>query len=319
MVDDAPSVPPGARGIPVSTVLADPVLADGFTSVVEGAAQTRLVTHARIQKSGLALVGHHHGIVTTRVQVLGGTEASFLATLEAHVRADRCDAFCSLGLSVIIVTRGAAPDPALVRAAANTQTPLVVAKQRSSKTIAAIHSALDRLLAPTETVHAVLVEVHGVGMLIRGPSGIGKSECALSLLDRGHRLVADDRVILTRTPQGAQVIGSPPPPLRHHLEVRGVGILNARDLYGATAVCDATRVDLVIELCRPGEGEVERLGLDDLESMLLGVSIPLLRVPVQPGRNMAVIMEVAARNHLIRKTGRHPAREFIERLERGGR
>jgi len=149
-----------------------------------------------------------------------------------------------------------------------------------------------------------------------GPSGIGKSECALFLLDRGHRLVADDQVTLRRTPEGS-LVGRPPPLLRHHLELRGVGILNVRDLFGSTAVRDQKVVQLVIELQPVGAGEpIDRLGLDDETLTILGVELPHLSIPVQPGRNMAVLLEVAARNQLLKRAGHHAARAFVDRIER---
>ena len=191
---------------------------------------------------------------------------------------------------------------------------MAVVELRSSRTIALVHQALDRLLAPSETRHGVLIDVHGMGTLLLGPSGIGKSECALFLVERGHRLVADDQVALTRTPSGTDV-GKPPPLLRHHLELRGIGIVNVRELFGATAVRDEKNVDLVVELC-PWDPEqpFDRLGLDDLHFDLLGVRLPMLRIPVQPGRNMAVILEVAARNQLLKRAGKHSARDFVAHL-----
>lgn len=280
----------------------------------------RPIAHPRIQKSGLVLAGHMHGIVPTRVQILGETEVSYLETLEPDVQRARIDALFALGLSCVIVTRGVAPLAVVEEAAARTGTPLCVSELKSSATIARIHQALDRLLAPREQRHGVMVEIHGIGTLLLGPSGIGKSECALFLVERGHRLVADDQVCLTRMPDGT-VSAAPAPLLKHHLEIRGLGILNVRDLYGATAVQDEAQLDLVIELChlddeRAGEG-FDRLGLDDATRDVLGVPVPMLRVPVFPGRDMGVLLEVAARNQLLKRAGHHSARAFAERLARG--
>ena len=274
----------------------------------------RPIAHPRIQKNGLSLAGHLHGVVPTRIQVFGETEISYLETLEPATQAERCETLFGLDLSLVVVTRDANTPPALLAAARESQTPVVVASPRSSKTIAALHGALDRLLAPTETRHGVLIDVHSIGTLLLGPSGIGKSECALFLVERGHRLVADDQVVLTRTPTG-EVIGRAPPLLRHHLELRGIGIINVRDLFGATAVRDDKQVQLVVELCPqdPEEG-FERLGLDDLSHPILGIQMTMLKIPVQPGRNMAVTLEVAARNQLLKRAGRHPAREFVDAL-----
>lgn len=302
--------------VAVRTVLEHPDLRDTLTLHAGARGLDRPIDHPRVQKSGLVLVGHVQGIVPTRVQVLGETELSYLYSLDAATRAERLSFLCGLGISLIIVTRGVAPPSELVEQAERSDTPLASSPARSSTTINTLHAVLDRLLAPRARLHGVLVEMYGVGTLLIGPSGIGKSECALFLVERGHRLVADDLVELTRLPS-AGVLGSPAPLLRHHLEIRGVGILNIRDLFGATAVRDEARLDLVVELCPWREDEVyERLGLDDQVMDLLGTKVSRLRIPVRPGRDMGVLLEMAARNHLLKREGVHGARRFAERLER---
>lgn len=277
----------------------------------------RLITQARIQKSGLVLAGHTHGIVPTRVQVLGETELSYLEALDVATQRARAHDLFALGLSCVVVTRGVEPPEPLVTAARTTDTPLLVSTQRSSSTIAALHEALDRLLAPRTRVHGVLVEVHGLGILLEGPSGIGKSECALFLVERGHRFVADDAVDLVRL-TSSEVIGRSPPVLRHHLEIRGLGVLNIRDLFGATAVREHCPVDVVVELARfDTADDDDRLGLDDRTKEILGLAVPFLRIPVREGRDMGVLLEVAARNQLLKKSGLHGARAFLSRLEPG--
>jgi HPr kinase/phosphorylase len=276
----------------------------------------RLIDHPRVQKSGLVLVGHTQGVVTSRVQVLGETEISYLESLSPEVCSQRVAFLCDLGCSLLVVTRGVAPPAELITHAERSGTPLISSPKRSSGTINEIHAVLDRLLAPRASMHGVLVEVHGVGTLLLGPSGIGKSECALFLVERGHRLVADDMVELTRLPS-SDVMGAPKPLLKHHLEIRGVGVLNIRDLFGATAVRDEARVDLMVELCHFREGEAyERLGIDDQHVDLLGTRIEKLRIPVRPGRDMGVLLEISARNHLLKREGVHGARRFVEQLER---
>lgn len=312
----SPSVFPTAAPTRTKDLVEHELLAPIVTVVAGEAGLERIVDHPRIQKSGLVLAGHTHGIVPTRVQVLGETEISYLEALDPGVREERVRELCALGLSCVVVTRGVDPPPELVTAAAESGTPLVAAQPRSSRTIAAIHQSLDRLLAPREQRHAVMVEIHGIGILLLGRSGIGKSECALFLVERGHRLVADDQVILTRLPSD-QVMAAPAPLLRHHLEIRGIGILNVRDLFGATSVWDEAVVDLVVELVPWEEDEpYERLGLDPLSETILGVEIPKLRIPVRPGRDMAVILEVAARNELLKEAGHHAARDFAKRLSK---
>ncbi len=310
----SPSVPPAAPPTRVAQLAVHEGL-KGLLALVAGErGLDRRIDHPRIQKSGLVLAGHAHGIVATRVQILGETELSFLESLEPVVRRERVKGLFALHLSCVVVTRGVEPPAELVEGAAASDTPLFVARERSSATIFAIHDALDRLLAPRERRHGVMVEIHGVGMLLVGRSGIGKSECALFLVERGHRFVADDQVWLTRLPS-KQVVATPAPLLRHHLEIRGIGILNIRDLFGATSVWDEAVLDLVVELNAWDEEQpYERLGLDPLTEEILGVELPKLRIPVRPGRDMAVILEVAARNELMKEMGHHAARDFARRL-----
>lgn len=316
MSDPSRTRPPPAPPTNVRALLEHTALRSILRLVAGEAGIDRPIDHPRIQKSGLVLAGHTHGIVPTRVQILGETEISFLEGLEPAVRRERVEGLFALTLSCVIVTRGVEPAAELRDAAERTATPLLVSSVRSSATIAALHAALDRLLAPREQRHGVMVEIHGIGTLLLGPSGIGKSECALFLVERGHRLVADDQVWLTRLPND-RVTAAPAPLLRHHLEIRGLGILNIRDLFGATAVWDEAVVDLVAELCPWRDDEpYERLGLDQLTEPILGVEIPKLRIPVRPGRDMAVILEVAARNELLKAAGHHGAREFARRLSR---
>lgn len=275
---------------------------------------SRQLTHPRVQKSGLVLVGHTRGVVPTRVQVFGETEMSFLASLDADTRAERIAEVFRLNLSLVVVTRGVDPFPEMVHQSEETSTALAVAPMRSSEAIQSLHALLDMLLAPSQTLHGVLIDVHGIGTLLVGPSGIGKSECALFLIERGHRFVADDQVILTLQPSGI-IVGRAPPLLRHHLEVRGIGIINVRELFGATSVRDEKVVHMVVELCPWVKDEpYDRLGLDDHTFPLLGEQIPMLRIPVRSGRNMAVILEVAARNQLLKRAGHHAARRFVETL-----
>lgn len=295
-------------------LLEDPEIAPLVRIVAAEAGLERPITHPRIQKSGLALAGHRVGVVPSRVQILGETEISYLESLAPQTRAERLREFFGLELSCVVVTRGIEAPAEVVDAAARSSTPLAVATPRSSATIAAIHRALDRLLAPRQSVHGVMVEVHGIGILLVGPSGIGKSECALVLVERGHRLVADDRVELVRMP-GGRIAARAAPLLRHHLEIRGLGILNVRDLFGATAVQEEAALDLVVEL-RPLDSGVgfDRLGIDDRTREVLGVAVPTVTIPVYPGRDMGVLLEVAARNLLLRRAGHHPARAFAASL-----
>ncbi len=302
------------RGITVAHLLGEPRLSAMMKLVAGNDGVNRMLNHPRVQKPGLALVGHTHGVVPARVQILGETEITYLEGLSPDEQVRRAAGLFEIGLSLVVVTRGVEPPAALLQAAQETATPLVVAELRSSRTIQAIHAVLDSLLAPSETRQGVLMDVHGIGTLLLGPSGIGKSECALFLVERGHRLVADDQVILSLLPS-EQIVGRAPPLLRNHLELRGIGIINVRDLFGANAVRAEKTVQLVVELC-PWDSEepFDRLGLDDSALEILGLSISMLRIPVRPGRNMAVILEVAARNHILKAAGQHGAQKFIESL-----
>jgi HPr kinase/phosphorylase len=178
-----------------------------------------------------------------------------------------------------------------------------------------ISALLDDALAIREIIHGVLVDILGLGVLIVGDSGIGKSECALDLVVQGHRLVADDTVQVRRRGETV-VLGTCPDPTRHHMEVRGLGIINVRDLFGVASTRDSKRIELVVQLERwDSHREYDRLGLDDRFYDLLGVSIPLVCMPVAPGRNLATLVEVAARNQLLRSRGLNPARDLVARLE----
>lgn len=308
------SVPP-ASSVSAKTLVEHPELRDILSLRAGEAGLERPLSHPRVQKSGLVLVKHATGIVPDRVQVFGETEMSYLETLDAETRKDCVEFLCTLRPSLIVVTRGVDPLPELIEIAEQTATPIAVAVPKSSTTINAIHTVLDRLLAPNDDRHGVFVEVHGVGVLLTGPSGIGKSECALFLVERGHRLVADDVVHLTCLPSGT-IIGEPSPLLRHHLEIRGVGIINIRDLFGATAVRDSAKLHLIVDLCHWQEGEhYERLGLDEKTTEIFGQEVSTLRIPVRPGRDMGVILEIAARNHLLKQEGHNAAQNFAERLE----
>lgn len=275
----------------------------------------RVVNHARIQKSGLALAGHYHGVVPTRVQILGETEVSFLEKMGSDERRTAVRGFFDLGLSLVVVTAGDnAPIRELIEEAEVAKVPLAVSDARSSHTIAALHLTLDERLAPRASVHGVLVDVYGQGILLLGKSGIGKSELALELVMRGHRLVADDVVLCDWRPPG-MIFGSPAELLRHHIEVRGLGVLNLKNLLGVTSIRERKRIDLVIRLLEwSDDTEYDRMGTEEIHHEVLGVKLRELRIPVRPGRSMADIIEVAARSELVRATGVNAAKEFFDRL-----
>ncbi len=293
----------------------DSRLAIELTRLAGEAGLARPIRHPRIQKSGLALAGHAHGVVPTRVQILGETEMSYLDAMDSEARSIAARGFFSLGLSCVIVTNSRDPARAMISAAEATGTPLYVSNARSSRTINAVHALLDDRLAPRATLHGVLVDVFGIGLLLMGKSGIGKSECALELVLRGHRLVADDVVECDWRPPG-MVFGSPADLLKHHIEVRGLGVLDLKDLFGVTSTVGRKRIDVIVRLVDWDERkEFDRLGLESQFFHVLATPIRELMVPVRPGRNMGSIVEMAARNELARRMGKDSAREFVNRLE----
>ncbi len=321
-----PGTPPSSPTVTVRALINDPGLGIELTLLAGENGLDRMIRHPRIQKSGLALVGHFHGIVPTRVQILGQTELSFLHRLSVEDRRRSLRGFFRLALCCVVLTQGTRhheegsgvgvmPVPELVECAEETGTPLLLADERSSFAINAVHGLLDDRLAPRIRLHGVLVDVFGVGLLLMGASAIGKSESALDLVMRGHRLVADDVVECDYRPPG-MVFGAAAELLRHHLEVRGLGILNVKDLFGVTSIRERKRIDVVVKLVEwSKDTEYDRLGLDDRYHTILGVKIRELMIPVRPGRDMASILEVAARNELLKNAGHHAAREFFGNLE----
>ena len=303
--------------VTAGALVVDEGLAVDLRLVAGAAGCDRPISHARIQKPGLALVGHYHGVVITRIQILGQTEISYLASLGPEQRVMSIDGFFRVGFSLVVVT-GESPDmlAELIAAADLHGVPLAVSSARSSHTIAALHLTLDERLAPRTVIHGVMVDVFGQGLLLLGKSGIGKSECALELVMRGHRLVADDAVHCEWRPPGV-IFGSAAELLRHHIEVRGLGVLNVKNLFGVTSTRERKRINLVIRLLEwSDDTEYDRMGVEDRFHEVLGVKVREIRLPVRPGRSMASIMEIAARNELMRLSGVHSARDFFGRLNR---
>ncbi|MFI5302539.1 MAG: HPr(Ser) kinase/phosphatase [Polyangiales bacterium] len=303
----------------IADLLSDTKLGFELRVIAGDEGLTRRVHNARVQKSGLALAGHFHGVERWRLQILGATEMSYLDGLSPDARRRACEGFASLKPCAFVLTRGVEPLPELVDACRASSTPLLLSPKKSSTTINALHALLDERLAPHTRVHGVLVEIFGLGVLLMGRSGIGKSECALDLVMRGHRLVADDVVECSFRPPDI-IVGAPAELLAHHIEIRGLGILDVKDLFGVTNVRERMRIDLVVRLSDETESsrglEYDRLGLDEKYRDIIGVKIPEKTIPVRPGRDMASIMEIAARNELLKRAGHHGARAFREKLER---
>lgn len=276
----------------------------------------RKIGGVRIQKPGLALTGFVQHVHPERLQVLGMTEIAYLRSLDEVGRRHAAQCLASLRPCVVVVTRGLEIPTELAAAMDEHEVPLLSTPLMSSVFINRVTKVLEMRLAPSTTVHGVLIDVLGIGILLLGKSGIGKSEAALDLVMRGHRLVADDIVeIKKRMPD--LLIGASKELLKHHMEIRGLGILNVKDLFGISAVRDTKKVELVIELTDWNEAEeYDRLGVEERRYAILDVALPMLRVPIRPGRNIASLIEVAARNQLLKHQGKHSAREFQDRLNR---
>ncbi|SNB46419.1 HPr(Ser) kinase/phosphatase [Geobacter sp. DSM 9736] len=269
---------------------------------------------SRIQKPGLALTGYVEHLHPSRLQVLGNTEISYLNQVPRKLVEKHIEKLCQFPISCFIITKGLIPPDFLVEETEKAGIPLLVTPLQSSTFISLITKFLEERLLPTTHIHGVLVDVLGVGVLLLGKSGIGKSECALDLVIRGHRLVADDIVHIKKKVPAA-LVGRAAETIQHHMEIRGLGIINVKDLYGVSSIREKKIIDLVLELVEwDPEQEYDRLGIDDQTYTILDVELPHLKIPVRPGRNLTSIIEVAARNFLLKGMGYHSAMEFHERL-----
>jgi HPr kinase/phosphorylase len=276
----------------------------------------RVITSPHIQKTGLALAGFDKYLKPGRVLIFGESEIRYLESLEPGARRTSMRLALTHDFPCVLITGGFAPPADLVIAAERARLPLLKTAITTPMAIAKLGSILEDSLAERTIVHAVLIDILGLGVLLTGESGIGKSECALDLIVRGHRLIADDAVEIRRR-QETVLIGTCPELTRHHMELRGLGVINVKELFGVAATRSSKRVELVVQLERwDPDREYERLGLDDAFEEILGLRVPLIRMPVAPGRNIAILVEVAARNQLLRSRGHHAARALAERLER---
>ena len=289
-----------------------------------------------IQKTGLALAGFHEYLQPGRVLVFGESEVRYLESLDGPTRISMLAAAFAHDIPCVLITGGWRPPPELLAACERYHVPLIRTTIATPVAIAKIGAVLEDALAVRQVVHGVLVDILSLGVLITGDSGIGKSECALDLVVRGHRLVADDAVEV-RLRGERDLIGTCPDLTRHHMEVRGLGIINIRDLFGVASTRTSKRMELVVQLERwdpparraaeerggdareridpPPAREYDRLGLEENFWELLGVKIPLVHMPVAPGRNLAILVEVAARNQVLRSRGLNAARDLASRLE----
>jgi HPr kinase/phosphorylase len=274
------------------------------------------IINPRVQKPGLAFAGYYDYIRPGRVQIIGESETEYLKTLPAERRQERFEHIAGMPVPVFVVTKGLEPLPEFLPACRAEEIPVLSSTSLSSTVIKRISYFLEDHLVPSTTLHGVLLEIFGLGVLLIGASGAGKSECALDLITRGHSLVADDRVTAKRYPHG-DLMGFCQEPLRHHMEVRGLGIVNVQDLFGLAAVRERKSIDLVIELEPWDESKAyDRLGLEERVYKILDVSCPYIILPVALGRNLSILVEIATRNHVLKLQGHHSARDFARELEK---
>jgi HPr kinase/phosphorylase len=314
MARPRPAPPQPGAGVAVRELLSAEAHALRLRLAAGGAGLGNPILLSRVQRPGLALTGHTDYIRYGRVQIVGGSELGYLRKLTRARRAAILRKLAGCRVSCFVVTKGLSPPSELLQAAGARGVPVLSTPIESTPFIKQLASFLDERLAQRLHLHAVFVDVFGLGVLIMGESGIGKSECALDLIDRGHRLVADDVLEVKRL--GEALVGSSPDLTRYHMEVRGLGVINIKDLYGVSSIRTSKRVELVVQLERWEAGrEYDRLGLHDETFPILGIDVPLLRLPVAPGRNITLLIEVAARNQLLKERGYDAARRFTERVD----
>lgn len=276
--------------------------------------EKRVVTENDCNRPGLQLMGFYEYFNAERVQICGNMEFAYLATLDEKTRYDRIDALFATKIPLFIVARGHELYPEMTEIAKKYGVPIARTQESTTAFIAALIGYLNVELAPRITRHGVLIEVYGEGILIVGESGVGKSETAIELVKRGHRLVADDAVEIRKT-SNRTLVGSSPENIRHFLELRGIGIINTRRLFGMGSVKVSEKIDLIVELEPWDKNKIyDRMGVDSEYANILGIKIPSLTIPIKPGRNLAVILEVAAMNNRQKKMGYNAASELLANL-----
>jgi len=276
----------------------------------------RIIKNRHVQKPGLALTGYTKFVISSRVQVFGKTEIFYLKTLGAKQKREVLAKYFDCKPACCVVTRKLRVPKAFKEEAERTGTPVMTTDLSTPLLISRVTRFLESLFAETTSAHGVLMDVFGVGILILGRAGIGKSELALDLILRGHRLVADDIVDMIRIPPG-NIYGSGSELIKNHMEIRGLGIINIKEMFGISAIRDRKKVQLVVQMMDWEEGvEYDRIGLDESKYDVLGVDLPHLVLAVRPGRYLTPIIEVAARNYLLKTDGYHAAQEFQKNLLR---
>ena len=271
--------------------------------LTETMASVREITVSDTHRPGMALMGFVENFLPERIQILGQTEFIYLATLSGGQMREAVDRLFAFSMPLIVVCKALDVPPYIIQRANECRVPVMRTPQSTTPFIHDLTRYLDSMFAPVTSVHASLVDVYGCGLLFTGKSGIGKSETALDLVERGHRLVADDVVTITRR-HGEVLIGSGNQLLRHHMEIRGLGIIDVQGIFGIRAIRLQKRVEVEVHLKQwSSEEAYERVGLDERKTEILGVQIPRVEVPIFPGKNITVIAEVVALNYLVKVYG----------------
>jgi HPr kinase/phosphorylase len=287
-----------------------------LTPLFEEEMSGRYIVSVDINRMGMGLTGYLKWFPHERLQIVGKTEVHYLKTLKPADRKKILKTIFSKRMPCVVITHRMAVPADLVDAAKHYHVPVFTTPTPTTKFISEISVFLEEEFAPETTQHGTLMDVYGVGILILGSSGIGKSECALDLVERGHRLVADDLVYMKRLANRI-VMGSRSEIIKHHMEIRGLGIINVESLFGVGAIRDKKRIELVVRLEEwDNKKEYDRMGLAPATHKVFDVEIPTFVIPVRPGRNLAVIIEVAAMNHRLMKLGYFTAQEFADRVSK---
>jgi HPr kinase/phosphorylase len=274
----------------------------------------RLIREPTINRPGLALAGFYSYFAGKRIQVIGNSELSYLRSLKANVLAERCQELFSRKIPCLVVARGANIPPALLQTAAEFETPIFRTPMITMKFINAATIALEFEFAPTASEYGSMVDIQGIGTLIRGASGIGKSECVLGLIERGYSLVSDD-ITKVKAIEGRELVGMSAELTRFHMEVRGIGIINVASIFGVGSVRPEKRLDLVVSLIDWHDVEdIDRLGIDRDYYEVLGIRVPHVTIPVRTGRDLGRLVEVAALDQKLKSMGHNTALEFNQRL-----
>ena len=289
----------------------DPLQLEALTGEV---GLDREIPTAEASSPGLVLAGYTQRFAAHRLHVLGETEVTYLASLDAAARRRALETMFRFDLPCVVISKGQEPPAELLELARGKGVAVIRTRLKTAELYRRLKPFLDEAFAPATTVHASLADVFGVGLLFLGRSGIGKSECVLDLVERGHRLVADDIVHITRRGNDL-LIGRGHELARHYMEIRGVGLIDIRALFGIRSVRQQKRVEVVVQLEDwDASREYDRTGLDSQTTVILEVTLPLVTVPLNPGKNLTVVCEVVAMNHLLRYSGVDAARTFNDRL-----